>query len=148
MSTWKSLAVILCLLGSVAAPELAQERSEESAIRALESKWADAYKQRQISVLASLLGDDYVITVRDGTTYSKVGFIPHNMGALRVDAAEMLDLKIRVHENVAVVTGTYHERGESGGKSYDYRDRLTDVWMKIGGKWQLIASHYSLPAKI
>ena len=60
----------------------------------------------------------------------------------------MSDLKIRIHGNIAVVTGAYHERGESGGKTYDYHDRLTDVWMKIGGKWQLIASHYSLPASL
>jgi len=63
-----------------------------------------------------------------------------------VEIAEMSDLKIRVHGDTAVVTGAYHERGESGGKRYDLHDRLTDVWMKIGGKWLLIASHYSVPA--
>ena len=93
------------------------------------------------------MADDYVITTEDGTTYSKVGFISYNMGPLRVDTAEMADLKIRIHENVAVVTGNYHESGESNGTPYDYRDKITDVWMKLGGKWQLIASHRSLPSK-
>jgi len=32
----------------------------------------------------------------------------------------------------------------SAGKRFDYRDRLTDVWMKIDGPWKLIASPYSL----
>ena len=134
-----------CLLGFFVLPNLGQEKPDEAAVRALELKWADAYKARQITALASLLADDYVITMEDGSVYSKIGFVSQNAGQLRVDAAEMSDLKIRMHDNVAVVTGTYHERGESGGKPYDYHDRLTDVWMKTGGKWRLIASHYSVP---
>jgi len=126
----------------------AQDRSDEATIRGLESKWSDAYKQRRISALASLLADDYVITMEDGTTLSKVGLLSKNMGALRVDIAEMTDLKVRFRDNVAIVTGTYHEKGEDSGKAYDYTDRLTDVWMKINGKWQLIASHYSVPTKL
>lgn len=132
----------LCLLGTFAVRVLAQEKSDAATIRA----WVDAYKQRQIATVASLLADDYVITLEDGTTYGKVGFISYNAGSLRVDVAEVSDVKIRMHDNIAVVTAAYHERGVLDGKPYDYHDRLTDVWMKNGGKWQLIASHYSLPA--
>jgi hypothetical protein len=42
-----------------------------------------------------------------------------------------------------VITGAYHEKGIEKGKPYDDHDRLTDVWMNLGGRWQLIASHYS-----
>ena len=139
-------ALALCFLGSFAARVLAQEKSEAAAIRALESKWVDAYKARQIVTVASLLADDYVITQEDGSVYGKVGFISYSASSLRVDVAEVSDLKIRMHDNIAVVTGAYHEKGVLGGKPYDYHDRLTDVWIKTGGKWQLIASHYSLPA--
>jgi hypothetical protein len=51
-----------------------------------------------------------------------------------------------MHGNAAVVTGAYHEKGISKGKPYEYRDRFTDVWMNINGRWQVIASHYSIPA--
>ena len=136
----------LCLLASFAIGISAQEKSDAAAIRALESKWVDAYKQRQIATVASLLADDYVITQEDGSVYGKVGFISYNAGSLRVEIAEASDLRIHMHDNIAVVTGAYHEKGVLAGKAYDYHDRLTDVWMKTGGKWQLIASHYSLPA--
>lgn len=141
-------AFALCLLGAIGVRNFAQEKPDEAAIRALESKWIDAYKQRQIATVASLLADDYVITLEDGSTFGKVGFISYNAGSLRVDLAEASDLKIHMHDNIAVVTGAYHERGVQGGKPYDYHDRLTEVWMKTGGKWQLIASHYSLPVKL
>lgn len=65
--------VVLGFLGAFIVPALAQDRSDESTIRALEAKWADVYKQRQISQLAALLADDYVITTEDGNTYSKIG---------------------------------------------------------------------------
>jgi hypothetical protein len=52
-----------------------------------------------------------------------------------------------MHGNAAIVTGAYHERGESNCKRYEYHDRLTDVWMKVGGKGQVVASHYSVPVK-
>src|SRR5947207_1164987 len=124
--------LILCLLGCFAVRDVAQEKPDVASIRALESKWVDAYKRRQIAEVAALLAEDYVIS--------------YNAGPLRVDIAELADVKIHMHENIAVVIAAYHQRGELGGKSYDYHDRLTDVWMKISGKWQLIASHYSLPA--
>ncbi len=140
--------LVLCLLGCFAVRNLAQEKSDVASIRTLELKWVDAYKQRQIAAVAALLPEDYVITLEDGSTYGKVGFISYDAGPLRVDIADLTDVKIHMHENIAVVTAGYHERGEFGGKSYDYHDRLTDVWMKIGGKWQLIASHYSVPKSL
>ena len=140
--------LVLCLLGCFAVRDLAQEKSDVESIRVLESKWVDAYKQRQIAAVAALLADDYVITLEDGGTYGKVGFISYNAGPLHVDVADLADVKIHMHENIAVVTAAYHERGVFGGKSYDYHDRLTDVWMKTGGKWQLIASHYSVPTSL
>lgn len=52
-----------------------------------------------------------------------------------------------MHGDTAIVTGSYHEKGDSDGKPYEYHDRFTDVWMKAAGKWHLVASHYSVPYK-
>jgi ketosteroid isomerase-like protein len=153
MSTRVFSVLALCLLGCFAVRDPAQEKPaqekpEVAGIRALEMKWVEAYKQRQIAAVAALLAEDYVITLEDGSTHGKVGFISYSAGPLRVDVADLADVKIRMHENIAVVTAAYHERGEFAGKSYDYHDRLTDVWMKAGGKWQLIASHYSIATSL
>ena len=140
------LSLIFCLPAGLRISCSAQEKNAES-IRVLELKWAESYRLRQVDVLSSLLAEDYVITTEDGSTYGKIGFVSHNAEpSERVTISEMSDLKIRMHGDVAIVTGAYHERGESGGKPYDYHDRLTDVWMKISGKWLLVASHYSVPA--
>jgi len=125
----------------------AQSKSDPSSrVLALETKWTDAYREGDISILNSLLADEFVITIEDGSTYGKVGYIGHSgNSSLHVDVAELSDLRVRFHGNVAVVTGAYHERGELQGKHYEYHDRLTDVWINNGGKWQVLASHYSVP---
>ncbi len=126
----------------------AQDKPDAAAVRALELKWTQSYKERNIDILSSLLSEDFVITIEDGSVYSKAGYISHSADAnVHVEVAELSDLKVRVHSDTAIVTGAYHERGDSNGKRYEYRDRLTDVWMKSGGKWQVVASHYSVPFK-
>ncbi len=138
------------LLGLIIYPTsyVAAQDSDAARIRSLEQKWTESYKQRHIDILSSLLAEDFVITVEDGKTYSKEGYISHTADpSVRVLVAEILDLKVRMHGNTAIVTGAYHEKGEANGRPYEYHDRLTDVWMKIGGNWQVVASHYSVPVK-
>ena len=140
--------VALCLALAWATNLAAQEKSDAATIRALELKWTDSYKQHNIDILSSLLADDFAITIEDGSIFSKAGYISHTAdSSTKVHVAEMTDLKVRMNGDTAVVTGAYHEKGESNGKSYEYHDRLTDVWMKVSGKWQVVASHYSVPAK-
>jgi ketosteroid isomerase-like protein len=140
-----SLALLVCLTIRVAAQEPSGAAAQ---VRKLEEKWTAAYKERQINILSSLLAEDFVITVEDGNTYSKEGYITHSADtSVKVEVAELADLRVRVRGNLAVVTGAYHERGTSNRKPYEYHDRLTDVWVKAGNNWQVIASHYSVPAK-
>ncbi len=135
------------VLGGFANRLVAQHKPEATAeILALEKDWTDAYKDRNIKILATLLAEDFLITVEDGSTYSKGGYIAHsNDTSVHVDLAELLDLRCRIHGNTAIVTGGYHEKGTSKGKPYEYRDRFTDVWININGKWQVLSSHYSVP---
>ncbi len=133
-------------------PASGQKESEASGpaakIISLENKWNEAYKQRDVAAMNSLLSNDFLITIEDGSTYSKTGYIAHcGDKSTVVDISEFSDMRVRMHGNTAVLTGQYHEKGVSGGKPYEYHDRMTDVWMLIDGRWQVIASHYSIPVK-
>jgi ketosteroid isomerase-like protein len=144
----RTCAFLVFLLAVTTLSLPAQDKSDAATVRALELKWTQSYKERSIDILSSLLAEDFVITIEDGSVYSKAGYISHSADAsVHVEVAELSDLKVRVHGDTAIVTGAYHERGESNGKRYEYHDRLTDVWMKLGGKWQVVASHYSVPFK-
>lgn len=118
-----------------------------SQILALENKWNSAYKRGDIATMESLLAGDFIITMEDGSTLSKSGYIAHNGDStIHIEITEMSGVSVRMHGNTAVVTGAYHEKGLSKGKPYEFRDRFTDVWMNLNGRWQVIASHYSIPA--
>jgi ketosteroid isomerase-like protein len=148
MKTQLSLVTSAILLLCIVAPLAAQKESEAAKITALENRWNASYKARDVGAMNSLLADDFLITIEDGNTYSKVGYIAHCSDKnTRVDVAEFVDLKVRIRGNTAIVTGQYHEEGVSGGKPYVYHDRMTDVWMLIEGRWQVVASHYSIPVK-
>ena len=142
------ISTMLCLLAVSPVRLQAQQKSDSEKVREMEMQLTEAYKHREVEVFAPMLDEDFVITFEDGSTYSKTGYLSYSVTtSTRVEVVEMTDLKIRVHGNTAVVTGVYHERGEDKKGPYDYRDRFTDVWMKKGTKWLLIASHYAVPYK-
>ncbi len=148
MKTLLGLAAAAMLCVCAVAPATAQKESDSTKIIALENKWNTAYKARDVGMMNSLLADDFLITIEDGSTFSKPGYIAHCSDKdTRVDVSEFLEMKVRVRGNTAVVVGQYHEQGVSSGKPYEYHDRMTDVWMLIDGRWQVVASHYSIPVK-
>jgi ketosteroid isomerase-like protein len=145
---WICTLAVLNLLAVNEAAAQTKLDPTSAKIVALENKWNDAYKRGDAATMESLLADDFIITVEDGSTYSKSGYLAHTADAeLHVQISEMIDLKVRMQGNIAIVTGAYHEKGTSKGRAYESRDRLTDVWFKTGNAWQVIAAHYSIPAK-
>jgi ketosteroid isomerase-like protein len=145
-----SLAFMLCLMVRVARAQEAPHPEAAEQIRKLEDKWTEAYRERDLDLLSSLLTEDFVITVEDGNTFSKAGYITHTADtSVHVEVAEMSDVRVRVRPGggVAVVNGTYHEKGRAKDKPYEYFDKFTDVWVRGGTGWRVLASHYSVPVK-
>ncbi|HKT68241.1 MAG TPA: nuclear transport factor 2 family protein [Terriglobales bacterium] len=144
MKVRASLLVLLLANLAFGVSGAQSKRDSASQVLAVEKQWNEVYKRGDIATMNSLLTDDFIITVEDGNTYSKPGYIAHSgNSSVRVEVSDMSDLQVRMHGNTAVVTGAYHEKGIDKGKPYEYRDRLTDIWMNYNGRWRLIASHYS-----
>ena len=55
---------------------------------------------------------------------------------------ELSDMKVAVHGDSAVVTGSWTGNGTDGaGKAIDTKERWVDTWVKTAsGKWQCVAS--------
>jgi Domain of unknown function (DUF4440) len=87
MASRLAFGLLVCLTIRLAAQE---PSSAASQVRKLEEKWTAAYKERQIDLLASLLAEEFVITVEDGSTYSKAGYITHSADpSVQVEVAEL-----------------------------------------------------------
>jgi len=150
MKIWMPLLVVATLAVWILNIAGAQHKPDalSSKLLGLEKAWNTAYNRGDVAAMNSLLADDFIITVEDGRTFSKSGYIALNGNStVHVEISEMSDVKVRMHGNTAaVVTGIYHEKGTSKGNRYEYHDRFTDVGMNVAGKWQVIASHYAIPA--
>ncbi len=148
MKSCLALALILSFM-SAAIYSVTQTKPDPTSakITALEAKWNDDYKRGEVAGMTALLSDDFIITVEDGSTYSKSGYLAHTADSeLKVQISDMTDIRVRVHGAIAIVTGAYHEKGTSKGRPYESHDRFTDVWTKTPTGWQVLASHYSIPA--
>lgn len=148
-TSMKTILWLLLVAVWTSAVSLAQNSSDTASgkIVALEREWNAAYKAGDVAKMNSLLADDFIITIEDGRTFSKSGYIALNGNStVRVEVSDMTDVKVRMHgASIAVVTCSYHEKGTSQNKPYEYHDRFTDVWMMIEGKWQIIVSQYAIP---
>src|SRR5260370_33951545 len=111
-----TFGLLVCLTIGLAAQEPAGAASQ---VRKLGEKWTAAYKDRKIDLLSSLLAEDFVITVEDGNTYSKAGYITHSADySARVEVAKLPDPRVRLHGIIPEVPGADHDRGQSDAKPY------------------------------
>jgi ketosteroid isomerase-like protein len=113
----------------------------------LEHEWAKASKAGNAEALAPLLSEDFVSLDSDGTMRTKAETLARTKKAKWV-TNELGDLKVTVHGDAAVVTGSWIGKGTDGaGKAVDAKERWVDTWVKTsGGKWRCVASA-SAPAK-
>lgn len=145
--------VIALTLGSV----LAQESAKPGAAKAsgtipqtlidMENEWTKASKAGNADALAPMLADDFVALDSDGSVHSKADVLARVKKA-KWTTNEIADLKVTVHGDAAVVTGSWTGKGTDGnGKAVDAKERWVDTWVKAsGGKWVCVASA-SAPAK-
>jgi len=113
----RNFASCHCLAGSLGFAiccRASQADNGSAIILGLEAKWNSAYDRGDIATMNTLLADDFIITVEDGSTFSKSGYIAHyGDSTVHVEISDMSDLKVRMHGKTAVVTGAYHEKGTS-----------------------------------
>jgi len=119
--------------------------SIEDQLKALERRWLDAYLKHDFNEMARIEADDFTITYPDGTVRTK----PQEVEAQRQAAARPGDLSgtsavedehIRVYGNTAVLTGVFVSNRGQQNPSTAFRARYTDVYVRRGGVWQVVAS--------
>ncbi len=121
---------------------------DSSKIIAMENLWNRAELNNDAPAVRLLLADDFVMTVAEGTLYNKAQMISSVADkSYRPDVLQSTDMVVHYYGGTAVVTGAYYEKGSDKGKPWERRGRFTDTWMNIAGRWQCIASHFSVKPK-
>ena len=141
------LLIVAGLCAGLIVPLLAVAQ-DSSKIMAMENLWNRAEMNNDAPAVRLLLADDFVMTVAEGTLYNKAQMIASVADkSYRPVALQSTGMAVHYYGNTTVVTGAYYEKGVDKGKSWERRGRFTDTWMNLDGRWQCIASHFSVKPK-
>jgi ketosteroid isomerase-like protein len=118
------------------------DAAAEQEVRQTIEKYRTALLQKDAATLERIWADDYTFTNGAGETHSKADRLVNlKSGATSLDSiSEEEDMKVRVHGNVAVVTGLLTIKGRYSGKQTSGQYRSIHVWVKGEAGWQLIAN--------
>lgn len=112
-------------------------------------EYSDALTKRDIAALEKIWADDYTFINPQGELVTKAERIANlKSGATEFQAIGSRREKLHVHGNVAVDIGRVTLHGTKyGGQESSGEYRYTDVWLKAGGSWQLLANQITLIRK-
>ena len=143
---------ILLALNAPSMSAQAKASSDEAAIKALYSKWNDAFNKKDADAIMSFYAPDvFVYDVIPPRAYPSWDSYKKNWEGLFAQFPGPLtntvsDLKITVVGPVAythfINSGTMTDKD---GTQSHVVVRSTDVWRKINGKWLIVEEHNSVP---
>ena len=138
--TQRVLLALLILLYPPTDLGAADINGSSQAIVTLDSARADAQVRRDFTVLDRVLGDDLTYIHASGLVQSKAEFIADlKSGKRTYTSIQYSDLNVRLLQGSAVITGHSEIHVIHEGKENDLSLRVTEVYAKRKGRWQLIA---------
>ena len=126
-------------------------------IRALEDRFVAAFKAKDVDAIMKVYAPDQTLVVFDvvpprqyvgAAAYRKdwQTFLGSFDGPITM---ELTDLEVVADSNLAYSHSIQHVAGtDKQGKKLDLTVRVTDVYKKAHGRWQIIHEHVSVPVDL
>ena len=129
------LALMVPTIGS------ADDADAEKQVATLSKQFREAAVKGDTKAMDAILADDWMSIGPDGEVVSKAqntrGFKDGNIDFEAMDPSEV---KVRVYGDAAVVTSRVHVELTHSGHKIDDRVRVTEVYVRQGGKWQCVST--------
>ena len=121
-----------------------QEHAEQEVLR-LADAWATAELRGDTTFLERILTDDYIGIGPLGFMLTKQEWIVrHQAGDLKYESFSLDEVKVRVYNNdAAILTGRQVQNGAYRGNSIQAQFRITLVFVRQQGQWQLASLQLS-----
>ena len=105
----------------------------------LEVEFAEAIVKNDADAIERFVADDWVIIDPDGSIIDKAHFLGViRSGALSHQMMESEDWRVRVYGDTALATGLTKTKGRFIGQDFNTRERATDVFVKVSGRWSCV----------
>jgi ketosteroid isomerase-like protein len=113
----------------------------EQALMKIERDAAAALLKKDVASFGRVFADDASLTSPDGTVQTKAQLLADvKSGDLVLESTDISDMKVHAYGESAVVTYATTDKGKYKGQDISGRYRWTDVFVRRGGTWQIVAS--------
>ncbi len=145
MSRWVCLmrcvvCVVICGLAWPACAERHErKRTERAEILTLEGRWRQAQLGEDISAMDKLLSDQFLGITASGQVVTKLQQLDRmRTRSLNITRMELVDTKIKISGNLAVVTSLANIEGVADGSPLHGAFRYTRVYQRVPGDgWKI-----------
>lgn len=122
-------------------------KGAEAQLLRLNSLYDSALLTNDTGYLKRIYADDFVYTNPEGKLLNKEQqIISIAVSEMKWDAAKSEDVKVKIYDNLAVMTGAFRANGTYRGNPVSIHERYTTVWMKKDTTWQVIAEQGNIVA--
>ena len=127
------------LLGSLAYGQ--KKMTVEQTLMNMEQEMTDALVKGDMSVFEKYAADNSAFTDPGGMLMNKAQTMASfKSGDLMIESSKNDDMKVQMFGNTAIVTYRTTDKGMYKGRDISGQYRWTDVFVKMSGKWKMVAS--------
>jgi len=125
--------------GMTAVEQTGKGGDVEQTVKALSEQLNQAALKGDTATYDKLVSPDYASIGIYGTVATKAEILEnYKSGKTKFDSIEVLDTKVRVYGDTALVSGTSNVKGHPGTTDLSGQYRSVRVWIKRNGKWQSV----------
>ena len=148
------IASLFLLLAATSVVCAQTKGKKDSALRAeqellkVNKEYDEALVRGDTLALDRIFGEEFIYTSTSGEVVNKSQQLELiRSGQMKIEAGASDDVQVRLYGSMALVIGSFKAKGQFKGQAFDSTERYTSVWVKRGGRWQLIAEQGTLVAK-
>ena len=115
-------------------------RQAEQEVRQREIRRFEAMVRGDVAALDDILAEDLTYTHATGVFETKAEFIAKlKSGQTKYESFTPEDVLVRLYGTTSVVTGVARVKVQVKGEHLSFQLRFTDVYVKKGDRWQMVA---------
>lgn len=138
--------LLVGVLGTMASFAAVAQDPQTAEFKALEVAWSEAIRKQDRERLESFLSPDFTLTVARPTGLSvteREEWLRNAVTVYKLHDFEFTEVAVRRFGEVVIVISRYKQTATVNGRDRGGDAFLTDVWVRINGKWRVSARYSS-----
>jgi ketosteroid isomerase-like protein len=135
-----SCVLVLAVAALTSAAQRQEVQSDQEIIVSLERAWNEAFYNKDLAFIETLLADEFIATYEDGSRGDKAKELALTKEFdQRVESAVQDEFTVKVFGDTAVAWFTLNLVGIKQGEKAELTLRYTDIWVMRNGRWQCVS---------